>query len=172
MTHSRRVRCARRPASAALGDAQEGLPAALVALAAALLFGALLGVAPALLRAPRALAQVGGVEVLGPDRLLDEHEDVLARDLDVALALGEALDLRLGPVEAKLRRLEQAEQWLVVGQHADGAHRRAGRDHLDLVVEHLALGGQHLDADLRAGHASAAPSPCWPPRRPGRSSPS
>src|SRR5919205_4130233 len=76
-----------RRGSAALGDAQERLPAALVALAAPLLLGALLGVAPTLLGAPRALAQVGGVEILGPDRLLDEHEDVLARHLDVALAL-------------------------------------------------------------------------------------
>src|SRR6185436_91470 len=53
-----------------------------------------------------------------------------------------------------------AEQRLVVGQHADRAHRRAGRDHLDLVVEDLALGGEDLDAELRPGHAT---TPSMPP---------
>src|SRR4051794_15651593 len=61
-------------APAALGDPQERLPPALVALAAALLLGAVLGLAGGLLGAPGALAQVAGVEVVRAQRLLDEHQ--------------------------------------------------------------------------------------------------
>src|SRR5205085_1327087 len=77
------------------GGLQQRLGPALVALAAALLLGAVLRLARALLGAARALAQVAGVEVVRADRLLDEHEHLLAADLDVALALRESLDVRV-----------------------------------------------------------------------------
>ena len=60
----------------ALRDLQERLPPALVAPAAALLLGVVLGLARRLLGAPRALAQVAGVEVAGRDRLLDQHDEL------------------------------------------------------------------------------------------------
>src|SRR4051812_44090079 len=81
------------PPAPAFGDLQERLGPALVALAAALLLGAVLGLARALLGAPRALAEVARVELVRVDRLLDQHEHLLAAHLDVALALREALDV-------------------------------------------------------------------------------
>ena len=79
--------------------------------------------------------------------------DLPAGDLDVPLALRERHDVGLALVQPQLGRLEQAEQRLVVGEDADRPRTRARRDHLDLVVEDLALGGEDLDLEgLVVGH--------------------
>ena len=54
--------------------------------------------------------------------------------------------------DALRQELEDVEQRRVVGQHADGPHAGARGDHLDLVVEDLALGGEDLDLEGRARH--------------------
>ena len=69
----------------------------------------------------QALAQVRGVKVARGGGLLDEHEHVVAGDLHVTLALGEALDVGLARVEPKLRRLEQRQQRLVLGQDGEAS---------------------------------------------------
>ena len=91
----------------------------------------------------------------GADRVLDEDQREVLAHLQVALALGEADDVVLAAVQPQLGRLEQAEQRRVVGEHADRPHLGAGGDHLDLVVEDLPLGGEDLDAELRACHVPA-----------------
>ena len=40
----------------------------------------------------------------------------------------------------------------MVGQDADGADAGPRREHLDLVVEDLAFGGEDFDVEGRAGH--------------------
>src|SRR5438105_13158496 len=49
------------------------------------------------------------IERLGCDRLLDEHERAVVSELQVALCLGEAHDVRLGAVQAQLGGFEQRE---------------------------------------------------------------
>jgi len=73
-------------------------------------------------------------------------------DLQVALALREAHDVGLALVEAKLGRVEHGQQRLVVGQHTDRPDGGLRRDHLDLVVEHLAVRREHLDLEGRTSH--------------------
>src|SRR5829696_1818499 len=146
--------------SAALGPfghAQEGLPALAVTLGYAVLLRALLAALELVLGALQALAQVTRVEVAEVVGLLDEQQDAVRRHLQVALGLGVALDLALGAVQPQLGGLEDGQQRLVVGQHADRSRRRAGGDHLHLVVEQLALGGEDLRPERRAGHRLAGP---------------
>src|SRR3954464_12405338 len=90
----------------AFGDPQEGLVAALAPLGRALGLGVLLGLAQLALGVLQARAQVAGVELARVDGVLDQHERALGRDLEVALALGEADDVGVGLVEAQLRRVE------------------------------------------------------------------
>ena len=104
---------------------------------------------------------VGGVELAGRVRLLDQDQRAVVRHLQVALALGEAHDVGLGLVEPQLGRVEHRQQRLVVGEDADRADRRPRRDHLDLVVEDLALGGQDLDRELLVGHGSYVVRPSF-----------
>ena len=97
--------------------------------------------------------------------LLDEDQRAVVGDLQVALGLGEADDLGLGLVQTQLGRVEHRQQRRVVGEDADRAHRRAGRDHLDLVVEDLALGGEDLDRELRWAISRSELSSVVAPRR-------
>ena len=55
-------------------------------------------------------------------------------------------------MEPQLGGIEHREQRLVMREDADRADRRAGREHLDLVVEDLALGREDLDAKRRVRH--------------------
>src|SRR6266536_2360027 len=93
-------RQARRDARQALPAryAQEGLPALAVAQRPAALLAALVGLLGCLLGAAQAVLEVGGVERVGRQRLLDEDEHALGADLDVALALRVALDVGLRSV--------------------------------------------------------------------------
>src|SRR4051812_9034401 len=140
--------------AAALREAQEGLPAALVALRDARRLGALVGLLELALGGRELVLELRGVQRGRVHGLLDEDQHATVGHLDVALALREAHDVGLRPVQPQLGGLEHAEQRLVVGQDADRAHARAGRDHLDLLVEDLTLGGENLGGELRAGHAS------------------
>src|SRR3954452_1788078 len=153
--------------AAALREAQEGLPAALVALRDARRLGALVGLLELALGGRELVLELRGVQRGRVDGLLDEDQHAPVGHLDVALALREAHDVGLRPVQPQLGGLEHAEQRLVVGQDADRAHARAGRDHLDLLVEDLTLGGENLGGELRAGHASRP----WRRSRRRRSSP-
>src|SRR3954451_15821167 len=145
--------------AAALGDAQERLVAALLALGRALGLGVLLGPLELALGLLEPVAQVAGIEVARLVRLLDEHQRALGRHLEIALALGEADDVGLGLMEPQLGGIEHREQRLVMREDADRADRRARREHLDLVVEDLALGREDLDVERRVGHYLSSPSP-------------
>src|SRR3954468_23181922 len=149
--------------AAALGDAQERLVAALLALGRALGLGVLLGLLELALGLLQPVAQVAGVEVARLVRLLDEHQRALGRDLEISLALGEADDVGVGLVEAQLGGIEHRQQRLVMREDADRADRRAGREHLDLVIEDLALGREDLDVKRRVGHYWSSPSPLSSP---------
>src|SRR3954454_15337809 len=87
-------------------DAEERLPAALVALRAALLLRVLLGLLELVLGRLQPRLDVRAVELVGLDRLLDEDQRPVAVHLQVALALGERLVVVLRGVEAQLRRVE------------------------------------------------------------------
>jgi hypothetical protein len=78
---------------------------------------------------------------------------VVVDHLQVTLALGEADDLRVGPIEPELRRIQHRQQRLVVGEDADRTDHGPGRHHLDFLVEHLALGGEDLDSEFGVRHA-------------------
>src|SRR6516164_6379578 len=59
------------------------------------------------------------VQTLRRDRLLDEQQRLVLRELQVSLGLREAQDLILGAVQPQLRGLEDREQGLVPGQDPD-----------------------------------------------------
>src|SRR5690348_11087316 len=94
--------------------------------------------------------------------LLDEDQRAVVGHLQVTLRLGEADDLRFGLVQTQLGRIQHRQQGRMIGEDSDRADRRPRRDHLDLVVEDLALGRQDLDRELRMGHYSSPSSPPWP----------
>ena len=151
-TRSRVAVSSARRRSASRGELGERLVAALVALGLAALLGVLLGALQALLGLAQAVGDRARVELVDREHLVDEHERVRARHLQEALALGEAHDLGLRLVQPQLGRVEHRQQRLVVGQHADAAHGGARGQHLDLVVEGLALRGEDLDGERRARH--------------------
>ena len=86
-----------------------------------------------------------------------QQQHAVVGHLHVALGLSEADDVGLALVQAKLGRIEHRQHRLVVGEDADRADRGPRRDHLDLVVEHLAFRGQDLDREL-LGPSSARSS--------------
>ena len=137
----------------ALGELEERLVAALVALAPArrssVPSSALASSSSARLR--RSCRSAASRSSTLED-LVDEHERAVAGHLQEALALRVADDLGLRLVEPQLGRVEHRQQRLVVGEDADRAHAGARGDHLDLVVEDLALGGEDLDLEGRARH--------------------
>src|SRR5262249_34676717 len=100
--------------------------------------------------------QAGAVEPVGRDRLLDEQQRLILGELQVALRLREAHDLAVRAVQAQLRRLEDREQGLVAREDRDQPQAGSRRDHLDLLVEHLPLGREHLRWEPAVAHASAA----------------
>src|SRR5204863_4711106 len=88
-------RCGAWRACALLADLQEGLPAPDVAQRACLLLGALLGALGARAGLREALLLRGAVQRLGRDRLLDQDERPVFGELQIAICLGEAIDVRL-----------------------------------------------------------------------------
>src|SRR5438128_1401446 len=140
---------------AAAGYLEEGLPAGDVALGVHALLAALLRLVQRLARLAEARLEVGAVERVRVHRLLDQHQRAVVHHLEVALALREPDDVRLGLVEAQLGGLQDRHQRRVVGQDADRPHARARGDHLDLVVEDLPLRGQDLGLELRSCHLLA-----------------
>src|SRR6478672_9930242 len=109
-----------------LGDRQEGLESLLLAPGALLRGRALLG----LVEAPRgvldALAQLAGVQLVGRDRLGDQHPCPIGEHLQPALTLRVTLGLALGEVQAKLRRHQAGDDRHVPGEDPDLAERRPG----------------------------------------------
>src|SRR5207244_3633502 len=147
---------------AAAGYLEEGLPAGDVALGVHALLAALLRLVQRLARLAEARLEVGAVERVRVHRLLDQHQRAVVHHLEVALALREPDDVRLGLVEAQLGGLQDRHQRRVVGQDADRPHARARGDHLDLVVEDLPLRGQDLGPELGARHlGSHCPDFSW-----------
>ena len=141
---------------------------ALVALGGPPLLGVLVGRRTSPLGALELLALLSGVDLVGagspPRRATARYSP---RRPDVALGPGEAHDVALGLVEPQLGRVEHAEQRLVVGEDADRAHPGARRDHLDLVVEDLALGREDFRDELLAILTlESSPSDSSPESRP------
>src|SRR5271166_2693559 len=96
-----------RPGQAALHlacDPQKGLVAPNVAQRARPLLAVGLGVLGAGAGLRELAVELLAVEVLGRDGLLDEQQRAVGGELHVALRLGEAHDVLLGAIEAKLRR--------------------------------------------------------------------
>src|SRR5438128_7126353 len=150
-----------------LADREERLIPAYVAPRARLPLGALLSLLEAGARVSEPGLERGAVELVRRDRLLDEHQRAVLGELQVSLGLGEAHDLRLRAVQPQLGRFEQREHRLVVGEDPDRAQGGVGGEHLHLLVEHLALGGEDLDWEFRARHDDqprGAASPALPRR--------
>src|SRR5918999_5589977 len=166
--------------SGAACDLQERLVALHLALRARALLRVLLGPLHGVAGLLQARLEGAAVDVVGGYGLFDQDERRVVDDLQVALALGEANNVAFALVEAELCGLEDGHEGRMVGEHADRAGRGAGRDHLDLVLEDLALGREDLDGEAIPRHrlpllrapAPPRPPPRGPPRPPRRSSPS
>src|ERR1700691_4078100 len=139
-------------------DAQERLAAANVAQRAGVLLAVLLSALGGRARVAELARQRRTVDLLRGERFLDQHERAIIGELQIPLSLREPHDPILRAIQPQLGRLQASQQRLVVGEDADRAHGRERREHLDLLVEHLALGREHFDRELRVGHYFLAAS--------------
>src|SRR5688572_2145384 len=129
---------------AALGDLEERFGPGLVALRLLPRRRALVGVPETLLGLLEPLLQLSRVELVGRDRLADQHQGRVCEHLEPAFGLRPAAGLLPGKVQPQLGGDEARHEGSVVGEHPDLPHHGTGRELHHLAVEHRPLGSQDL----------------------------